>query len=1642
MTIRTACSSSLVGLNEACAAIAKGDCTSAIVGGTSIMMVPSLTTDVSEHGALSPDGSCKTFSSEADGYARGEAIVAVYLKPLCQALQDGSPVRAVIVGTATNSDGKTPGFSYPNPTAQESLIRHTYNIAGISETDVGKTGFFECHGTGTPIGDVVETEAVARVFGKTGGIYIGSIKPNLGHGEGASGLTAVLKAVLALNNRIIPPNIKCSPLNEKIPFAEARLIVPTEPTKWPEGRLERISINSFGIGGSNAHVIIDSAKSFGISTSPEIKPETPELPQLLVYSAKNSYSLKILAKRYSAFVESIPDTTIALADVAYTLATRREHFNVRSFAVGTRDKLDTTSSPISVEKGHCVVLAFTGQGAQWPQMGRELLRSNPVFRRTIISLDDHLQDLHSVAPNWTIQDELEKPSSRSRINEAEFSQPICTALQIALVDTLVSAGIKPSAVVGHSSGEIAAAYSAGALTAREAIIVAFLRGLTTGRRSKPGTMAAVGASREEVTKHLIPGVVVACHNSPKNVTLSGDAASLDEVLVSLRKSLPGIIINTLKVNIAYHSPHMVEIGHEYERIMEEFKVEGKRATVPFFSSVIGGQPTESEARDNFYGPSYWRRNLECPVLFNEAICSIVGSSDITLKNPIFLELGPHATLSGILKQTLAHESSTSPYIATIIRRQNSLESFLSAIGKLWAYHVNVDFKSLMPSRLCLPDLPRYPWNQQEHYWKESRVSKEWRFCAQPYHDLLGAKLPESSSIEPVFRNIFHIQNVPWIRDHRIKDAMVFPFACYLAMGAEAICQVTSVRKGVEFRCVTATTALVLNEEEPVELITSLRRQRLTTKLDSDWWEFTVLSHNRHHWIKHCYGEVRATSQPLNINIPKDTLMPHRVDMRQWYGRVIRGGLEYGPSFAKLDEMTTLARGAKGLARAKVKNNGYKDANEYHLHPTTVDNCFQAMSAAAHHGFTHDYRQFVPSRVDYMAIYLCSSDVTIVYGHGTLQGNGIIGEASCVADSGTVLRAFGVHLSPLDAENDIKGGNPHFPSTARCQWVPHMDFENLKTLIRPVRDHKAYMSSLETLGQLAIVLSQRSLSKIRTAVTKPHLQNYRNWLDQQSFPELQNMDTADLKRRMDSLFASLAKSPAAAAADSIIKTSSHIQSIISGEKGVWETLDTQDTISKLDKFLINYDTSRFFRCLGHNTPNLRILELGASVGHATDGILKHLVSKDGQVLYSQYVCSDASSGLIAAAQEHLQGVPNLEFATLDISKDPSDQGFKGRQFDLIIAMGIVRATHDVPVSLKNARKLLSPGGRLLLQQPRTESPWLNYVLGLFPSWRCGVEQSNHKPSDNSRYSCEGQFIDAGFTELEEVVLDSQEHFHLSSIAVAKVGNSGSTSPLVTVLHGSNVNDQASIIKVLETSGFHLSHRILGEDLPAGQDVISLLDMDSPFFAGIDSTSLESFKTILGNLSSSDCGLFWVTKPSQTRCKDARYAMAIGLARTIRSEMGIDFATCQVDNIDTLVAATAVAKVFRKFHQRETGAAFGSDFEYSISDNSTCVSRILPFSLDDKDLHLASFDKAVLGIGQEGQLDTLRWVVEPAVSPIGDEVEVEVHSVGLNFRVSNVMCLCFMLVHELTKNYLGFPCSHRAYPSSKSQTQLWLRRSGCC
>ena len=1523
---------------------------------------------MTEQNVLSPDGSCKTFSAEANGYARGEAITALYIKKLDDAVKDRDPIRAVIKGTATNHDGKTPRLTVPSSDAQEALIRRAYQVAGIE--DFSRTAFVECHGTGTKIGDPVEATAVGRIFGEKG-VHIGSIKPNFGHTEGASGVLSVMKSVLALQNRTIPPNIKFKNPNPAIPFESANLVVPTDPTPWPNDRAERVSVNSFGISGTNAHVIIDSAASSNASIPFRA---TVDEPQLFLFSANSQRSLSRMVDNYRDFAETNPDY---IGNLAYTLANRREHLAYRTFAIASKGNLGITEPAIRSGQSSSVIMVFTGQGAQWPQMGRDLLDSNSTFLNSIRCLDDCLHGMKAHAPKWKIEDELRKVGNKKRINSAELAQPLCAAIQIALVDVFASLGVRPSAVVGHSSGEIAAAYAAGALTAQEAIINAMFRGASTKTQEKSGSMAAIGMSWQETEKYLLENVTIACDNSPNSVTISGDCDETEAVIANIQKSEPNVLARKLQVDKAYHSYHMAEVGARYRSLIDKLMIQREPTTL-FFSSVFGRlvQPTTLSSE-------YWQRNLESPVLFRSAITSILKNP--IGKNAIFLEIGPHSALAGPLRQNLTHASSTAPYISAMHRNQNCVESLLSAVGRLHSRQVHVDLQTLIPKGSCLSDLPPYPWDHEENYWYESRLSKEYRQRKYPHHDLLGSRVQETTESEPAWRNMFHLDNAAWVRDHKVGDDVVFPFAGYVAMAGEAARQISGKDETFHIRHIVVNTALVVGDGKPTEIITTLRQDRLTDSLNSQWWEFTISSYNGHTWSKHCTGQVMAQKDGLGLSqMPQP--FPRKVDVRKWFNILQQAGLDLGPAFRNLGDAS--ADTSTQRATAKVLNKTEAEEQKYHIQPTAMDSTLQLVGIAFTHGEGRKHQNRLPVSCENIGVHRCRSiftaDATTKF-----TGGSVVGEIQGGADGVTVLKMSGLKLATVDNVNLI--GTNDVNSTARQQWGPDIDFMDLKRLIKPSINHALYTPSLEELSLLCSLYTQRCRAE-RTQ--KLHLQKFNQWIDDrlssQDLSSIQGYDNERLTLEIDSLVQNLAGTPARPAAIAIQKICDGIRAISSDDASSWEDLLPSKIISELYDYINPCDASLFIQRLAHCKPNLRVLEIGSWRSSPSDRILSNLTLSDGRSLWSKYTFT--SKGFVSG-QTDQKMAPNMEHITLDTSIDPFEQGFENRQFDLIIASNAIHLNRNICESLKNIKKLLDPTGHLVLQELCPSSKWVNYVFGTHQNWWCGLADRRHDEPyiDTRRWHDELEAADFG--KPDAVVLDAEEPFQLNATMIVKPAPLPPPPKGICILSSDTVEDTDPILNALRSEGYDAVQCRLHDQPPPDRDVVALLDREKPFLENLDSDRFSSLKAFLANLNGS--GIFWITRLSQMHCQDPRYAQIIGMARTMRSESLIDFATCEVDDIDG--CATLIPQVFAKFQSRDMNGLLKPDFEYVIHDNKVNIGRFYPFAFSEELQFSEANDRVVLDLETPGRLSSLQWARKPALPSLQpDEVDVEIWSVGLNFR----------------------------------------------
>lgn len=1575
MVIRTACSSSLVALHEACLSVSRGDCEGAVVGGANLILAPGMTSAMSEQGVLSPDGSCKTFSADANGYARGEAISAIFIKPLPSAIRDGNPIRAVIRATASSSDGRgTGGIQAPNDVSQEAMIRHAYNMAGIE--DLSQTAFVECHGTGTSIGDPVEARAVGRVFGPHGGIQIGSVKPNLGHSEGASGLTSLIKSVLALENRTIPPNIKFSHPNPDIPWEEYRLSVPTEPTPWPKSRSERISINSFGIGGSNAHIILDSARSFGVAP---IEEKSLTSPRLLLVSGTSAESVKNSVSLYKEYVLKHPNRS---DDLSFTLARKRQHLSHRAYAVVSLFGGMTASVPFKAGKAPAISMIFTGQGAQWPEMGRCLIldSSFPIFSQTIRLLDKHLESI-SPGLSWSIEKELRKSAKFSKIQSAELCQPICTAIQIALVDTFASLGIYPSAVIGHSSGEIAAAYAAGAIERNDALEIAFYRGKAMLMQAKSGSMAAVGMGPDSIKAYMVPGVVVACENSPRSVTISGDTEAVDATIGNVKKAHPDVLARRLKVDKAYHSPHMAEIGASYHAFIKDLSCQPPNKL--FFSSVENGDLIENCNLN----PKYWQKNLQSPVLFYSAVASLLDHK--ISDNMVFLEVGPHAALEGPLRQIQSESSNKSAYMSALMRGQNDVEVFLATVGKLHSLGYPVDLTKVVPEGNALADLPRYPWDHTQSFWYESRLTKEWRHRKHPHHDLLGVRVAESTDFEVLFRNIFHLENAPWIRDHKIAEDIVFPFAGYAEMIGEAMFQTSESSEGIRMRRVIISTALVLKENHPIEIVTTLRRCRFTHTLDSEWWEFAICSYNGTTWTKHCHGEARSQLDDLK-GCEENEVLARRVSSRRCYDAMARAGLNYGPSFQRLDDVRTHTTKCNATSQVTRRRS---DESYCRLHPSIIDASLQLLSVAATKGYVNTPgKMMVPTSIDDICIFRCNQDVHIRADAQFSPSGCILGFGECVTTGGkTVLRGSGIKLSCVDDSSVDR----NLDGFSRAKWAPHLDFLDVEPLIKPSADRSSYMRSLAELSHICMIYTKRVISNLETPLS--HMKKYRTWLNHQiSSSDIQHLDSLDnesIQYRVRHVVSDLSGTVCQGPAIGIQKIFENIEKIFIGEIDALDMLISDNTLVDLYALVDQCDESKFFENLIHTKPNLRVLEIGAGTGGSTSNILKFLTPGNKRY-YSKYTFTDISSGFFSAAKERFGMYSNIEYATLDISKDPFQQGFEDCQYDLIIATNVIHATPSLRESLCNVRAMLAPNGRLLLHELTPSSKWVNYIWGTLPGWWYGEADNrvNEPYVDIKRWTEE--LHAAGFRSPDAAVLDSPEPYQVGSVIVARPALNFTPKKRVTLLTMSKSKNFHLMVQGLEQRGFAVYPRDLYElPLPRGQDVIAMLDDEAPFFEDLDDKRFNGFKALIDGLE--ERGVLWVTGLSQVKCLDPQFAQINGTARSLRSEMLVDFATCEVDNFSRSV--NKIIDVFESFEMRHEEQFLKPEFEYAIVDNTVLVGRYHSFTAQQEITTSSSNDSISLQSSKPGRLSSLQWTHQKVQELQDKDVEIDIHATGLNFRV---------------------------------------------
>ncbi|KYF63083.1 type I polyketide synthase [Sorangium cellulosum] len=820
LTIDTACSSSLVAVHLACRSLRSGETDLAIAGGVNLILTPWGSILLSRMRALSPDGRCKSFEQTADGYGRAEGCGVVVLERLSSALQHRSPILAVIRGTAVNQDGPSSGPTVPNGLAQQDLVRQALADAGVEPAEVD---YVEAHGTGTSLGDPIEVRALGEVLGEGRPpgrpFYLGSVKANIGHCEGAAGMAGLIKAVLSLQHGEIPPQPVRDP-SRNIPWHEIPARLPAELTPWiPQGERRIAGVSSFGISGTNAHVVL--------SDPPPVEPPEDALPtelsmplHILALSARKGEALRALAARYEAYFAG--SSGVSLADVCFTAGAGRSHFEHRLAAVvaspsEARSRLAAFASGepapgivtgrVRGDASPKVAFLFTGQGSQYVGMGRQLYETHLTFQEALNRCDEILRPLLPVRLLDVLYPD-QRPGGAPSLDETAYTQPALFAIQYALTELWREWGVDPYAVLGHSVGELSAACAAGAFSLEQGLALVAERGRLMQGLPRDGQMMVIFDGEERVSEAIAPWasqVAIAAVNSPSETVISGAREVVQRI--SRQLEIEGVRTRELKASHAFHSPLMAPILDEIERAAA--RVDYASPHIKLISNLTGSPASSGELAS----PLYWRRHTREPVRFAAGIRSLQA-----LGVDIFVEIGPKPTLLGMGRRCLP--ADVGAWLPSLRDGKGDWHTVLSSLAELYTRRVEIDWRGVYrdaPRNRVV--LPTYPF-QRERYWFDAsghepaagRAPAPRASDARGGHPLIGHRV--HSPVTVAFEVKLDPKAVSIFRDHRVFGFNVVSGVAHLAMAKAALGEESGAPQALTVADVAFREALVVAEEEP------------------------------------------------------------------------------------------------------------------------------------------------------------------------------------------------------------------------------------------------------------------------------------------------------------------------------------------------------------------------------------------------------------------------------------------------------------------------------------------------------------------------------------------------------------------------------------------------------------------------------------------------------------------------------------------------------------------------------------------------------------------------------------------------------------------------------------------------------------
>lgn len=969
VSLDTACSSSLVAVHLACRSLWNGEADMAIAGGVNLMLRPESSIMMSKAGFLNPDQYCKAFDASANGYVRGEGVGIVILKPLKKAIADGDAIYAWVRGSAVNQDCYLPeGFTVPNVLSQIAMLQAVYAESGVDPLTVD---YVEAHGTGTPVGDPIESLALGAVLGRNRAegqrFLIGSVKTNLGHLEGAAGIAGFIKGALTAKHGIVPPNLHFNEPNPEIDWDNLKLEVPIRPTPLESSDHPRfIGVNSFGAGGTNAHVVLQEPGDVSSRLREQARTESQRTAGAMLYvlSAAHRDSLRMLATRHADFLSR---TSHQLDDVAYSAFTRRSHYahllavvgqtskeveeKLRKFADGQVDPTTLTTT-IARKKRPKLAFVFSGQGGQWPRMGLQLMQQEPVFCKWMETIDALFLRL----AGWSMLAEIRKDGAESKVNETVIVQAAVMAIQIALVKLYEHYGIRPAGIVGHSIGEVAAGFASGALTLKQAVQVIYRRSQAQNLATGKGGMLAVGLSLEEARK-LIEGyggrVSIGAVNGPEMLTLSGDLGPLERITQLLESR--GVFNRPVRVQVAYHSHHMDPI--KGIMLKDLGQVQGIKSTIPLYSTVSGRREDGRHLNAN-----YWFKNARQPVLFTDALSAMLKDGFDT-----FVEIGPHPVLvSGA--EALIQKRDTDAVIApSMTRKEPEVTVFLQSLARLAARGLMPDTAVMFGSDRCYVRLPQNPWQHSRH-WFEPPAAAELRHGRFEHPFLKRQTQLVTEEGLAVWEATLDVHKFPYLSDHQVDGELVFPGTGHLEL-AWAVANEQFRHEAFFLEELHFDSPLILpdNSRHPLQVRLEIVSGEGDYRICSRPADATADSP----WSKHSSGRINTAHDRFEkstvslADLREQFREAESQSVEQFYENLREAGLAYGENFRCLQQLQN--HGHEWLAQLKLPDELLQEAQRNNIHPALLDACLHVVFADMHLAGNPD-RTYLPYRIDRVRFY--------------------------------------------------------------------------------------------------------------------------------------------------------------------------------------------------------------------------------------------------------------------------------------------------------------------------------------------------------------------------------------------------------------------------------------------------------------------------------------------------------------------------------------------------------------------------------------------------------------------------------------------------------------------------------------------------